>query len=53
MRFQGASNQQENDVPTNRIANTDLASRIMDADAAASLISHGMTIGMSGKDCSV
>ncbi|WP_458752589.1 acetyl-CoA hydrolase/transferase family protein [Sphingobium xenophagum] len=48
MRFQGASNQQENDVPTNRIANTDLASRIMDADAAASLISHGMTIGMSG-----
>jgi succinyl-CoA:acetate CoA-transferase len=35
-------------VPTNRIANTDLASRIMDADAAASLISHGMTIGMSG-----
>ncbi|MDF0543881.1 acetyl-CoA hydrolase/transferase family protein [Sphingobium sp. H39-3-25] len=32
----------------NRIANTALASRIMDADSAASLISNGMTIGMSG-----
>ncbi|MFD1104206.1 acetyl-CoA hydrolase/transferase family protein [Sphingobium olei] len=32
----------------NRIANAGLASRIMDADAAASLISDGMTIGMSG-----
>ncbi len=32
----------------NRIANGGLASRIMDADAAASLISNGMTIGMSG-----
>ncbi|AHE52128.1 acetyl-CoA hydrolase/transferase family protein [Sphingomonas sanxanigenens] len=32
----------------NRIANAGLANRIMDADAAASLISNGMTIGMSG-----
>jgi len=32
----------------NRIANAGLASRIMDADAAANLISNGMTIGMSG-----
>lgn len=32
----------------NRIANTGLANRIMDADAAAGLITDGMTIGMSG-----
>jgi succinyl-CoA:acetate CoA-transferase len=35
-------------VQGNRIANTGLANRIMDADAAASLITNGMTIGMSG-----
>jgi succinyl-CoA:acetate CoA-transferase len=35
-------------VKGNHIANTDLANRIMDADAAAGMISDGMTIGMSG-----
>ncbi|ETI64555.1 acetyl-CoA hydrolase [Sphingobium sp. C100] len=35
-------------MPGYRIANVGLESRIMDADAAAALISDGMTIGMSG-----
>lgn len=33
---------------TDRIARADLRSKVMSAEDAASLISHGQTVGMSG-----
>ena len=43
-----ASNHGDRELTSSRIANVELRSRVMDAEAAAALIAPGTTVGMSG-----